>query len=186
MDIFIANGHIYPNVETLHRESHFREEKNLYYNLGNGTFADITEKSGPATREKTVGRGLAYGDLLNDGSLDIVINNLNSTPNLLINRGKKGNWITLKLVGTASNRDAIGARVEKLRQGLWIRRRKCEAAAAICHRVICAFILDWAACKQWMPSRCAGPTAAKRPLRQKPLTKSLNSKRGRVVDAVFA
>ena len=112
LDIFIANGHIYPNVETLHRESHFREEKNLYYNLGNGTFVDITEKSGPATREKTVGRGLAYGDFLNDGSLDIVINNLNSTPNLLINRGKKGNWITLKLVGTASNRDAIGARVE--------------------------------------------------------------------------
>jgi hypothetical protein len=55
---------------------------------------------------------LAYGDLLNDGSLDIVINNLNSTPNLLVNRGQKGNSITVKLVGTTSNRDAIGARVE--------------------------------------------------------------------------
>jgi len=111
LDIFIANGHIYPNVDALHRESRYREEKTLYYNLGNGTFADITEQSGPGTREKTVARGLAYGDLLNDGSVDIVINNLNSTPNLLVNRGKKGNWITLKLVGTTSNRDAIGARV---------------------------------------------------------------------------
>ncbi len=112
LDIFIANGHIYPNVDALHRESHFREERTLYYNLGNGTFADITEQSGPGTREKTVGRGIAYGDLLNDGSLEIVINNLNSTPNLLVNRGKKGNWITVKLMGTISNRDAIGARVE--------------------------------------------------------------------------
>jgi len=111
LDIFIANGHIYPNVEALHRESHYREEKNLYYNLGNGTFADITEQSGPGTMEKTVARGLAYGDLLNDGSVELVINNLNSTPNLLVNRGKKGNWITVKLVGTSSNRDAIGARV---------------------------------------------------------------------------
>jgi len=112
LDIFIANGHIYPNVDALHRESHYREEKTLYYNLGNGTFADITEQSGQGTAERTVARGLAYGDLLNDGSLEIVINNLNSTPNLLVNRGKKGNWITVKLVGTTSNRDAIGARVE--------------------------------------------------------------------------
>ncbi|MGC2401575.1 MAG: VCBS repeat-containing protein, partial [Acidobacteriaceae bacterium] len=82
LDIFMANGHIYPNVDALHRESHYREEKTLYYNLGNGKFADITEQSGPGIREKTVGRGLAYGDLLNDGSLDIVINNLNSAPNL--------------------------------------------------------------------------------------------------------
>ncbi len=50
--------------------------------------------------------------MLNDGSLDIVINNLDSRPNLLVNRGKKGNWITIKLVGTTSNRDAIGARVD--------------------------------------------------------------------------
>jgi enediyne biosynthesis protein E4 len=112
LDIFMANGHIYPNVDTLRRESHYRQERNLYYNLGNGKFADITEQSGPGTREKNIGRGLAYGDLLNNGSLDIVINNLDSTPNLLVNRGAKGNWITVKLVGTSSNRDAIGARVE--------------------------------------------------------------------------
>jgi hypothetical protein len=112
LDIFIANGHIYPNVDALHRESHYREEKTLYYNLGDGTFADITDQSGPGTKLRSVARGMAYGDLLNDGSVDIVINNLNSTPNLLVNRGKKGNWITVKLIGTTSNRDAVGSRVE--------------------------------------------------------------------------
>ena len=112
LDIFIANGHIYPNVDALHRESHYREEKTLYYNFGDGTFADITDQSGPGTKVRSVARGMAYGDLLNDGSVDIVINNLNSTPNLLVNRGKKGNWIAVKLIGTTSNRDAVGARVE--------------------------------------------------------------------------
>jgi len=61
--------------------------------------------------ERNVTRGIAYGDLLNDGSLAIVINNLDSTPGLLVNRGKRGNWLTVKLVGTVSNRDAIGAQV---------------------------------------------------------------------------
>ena len=87
------------------------KEKNLYYNLGDGTFADITEQSGPGTKQRSVARGMAYGDLLNNGSLEMVINNLDSTPNLLVNRGKKGNWLTVKLIGTTSNRDAIGARV---------------------------------------------------------------------------
>jgi hypothetical protein len=112
LDIFIANGHIYPNIDDLHRESHYREEKNLYYNLGDGTFADITEQSGSGTIQRSLARGMAYGDLLNDGSLEIVINNLDSAPNLLVNRGKKGNWLTIRLVGTVSNRDSIGAKVQ--------------------------------------------------------------------------
>lgn len=109
LDIFMVNGHVYPNVDGLQRESRYQEEKNLYYNIGNGTFADITQQSGPGTVARSVARGMAYGDLANDGSLEIVINNLDSGPNLLVNRGPKGNWLTLKLLGTASNRDAIGA-----------------------------------------------------------------------------
>jgi hypothetical protein len=111
LDIFMANGHVYPNVDSLRRESQFEEIKNLYYNLGNGKFADISEHSGPATLTRSVSRGLAYGDLANDGSIDMVVNNLGSHPNLLVNRAAKGNWLTLKLVGNTSNRDAIGARV---------------------------------------------------------------------------
>lgn len=110
-DIFIANGHVYPNIDQLKRGSRFREEKNLYYNLRDGTFADITEESGPGTLLPTPARGLAYGDLDNSGALEIVLNNLGSRPNLFRNRGKQGNWISFKLIGTRSNRDAIGARV---------------------------------------------------------------------------
>ena len=110
-DIFIANGHVYPNIDRLQRGSRFREEKNLYYNLKDGTFADLTEHSGPGTLLRASARGLAYGDLANNGSLQIVVNNLDARPNLFINRGTKGNWISFKLVGTRSNRDAIGARL---------------------------------------------------------------------------
>jgi enediyne biosynthesis protein E4 len=110
-DIFVANGHVYPNIDQLKGGSHFRQEKNIYYNLRDGTFADITEQSGPGTRLRTAARGLAYGDLDNTGSLDIVVNNLDSPASLFQNQGKKANWIAFKLVGTRSNRDAIGARV---------------------------------------------------------------------------
>jgi hypothetical protein len=110
-DIFMANGHVYPNIDRLQRGSRFREEKNFYYNLRNGTFADLTEHSGSGTLLRTSARGLAYGDLDNSGSLEIVINNLDSRPNLLWNRSAKGNWISFRLVGTRSNRDAVGALV---------------------------------------------------------------------------
>jgi len=107
----MANGHVYPNVDQLRRGSRFREEKNVYYNLRDGTFADMTEHSGPGTLVRTPARGLAYGDLDNSGSLALVVNNLDSHPNLLVNRGKKQNWVSFQLVGTHSNRDAIGAQV---------------------------------------------------------------------------
>lgn len=130
LDIFMVNGHVYPNVDSLNRESHYREEKNLYYNLGNGTFADISDQSGPGTKERSVARGMAYGDLLNDGSLEIVINNLDSKPNLLVNRGKKGHWLTVRLVGVVSNRDAIGAQV-KVRAGALV--QTAEVRSGCCY-----------------------------------------------------
>ena len=111
-DIFIVNGHVYPNVDSLQRASRYQEEKNLYYNLGNGAFADITDRSGPATKQQSAARGLAYGDLVNDGSLEMVVNNRDSRPNLLVNRGPKGHWPTVKLHGIRSNRDGIGAQVK--------------------------------------------------------------------------
>jgi len=117
-DIFIANGHVYPNIDQLKRGSRFNEEKNFYYNLEDGTFADMTEQSGPGTLLRTSSRGLAYGDLDNSGALEIVVNNLDSRASLFRNRGKKANWISFKLVGTRSNRDAIGARVKIKAGGL--------------------------------------------------------------------
>ncbi len=111
-DILSVNGHVYPEVDSEHLGSNYREPRLLYRNLGNGKFADITKASGPGITEPASSRGLATADLWNDGRTEAVINNVSSLPMLLVNRAPDANhWVGLKLVGTVSNRDAIGARV---------------------------------------------------------------------------
>jgi hypothetical protein len=111
-DLLVANGHVYPEVDSARLGSFFREPRFLYYNLGNGKFRDISKISGPAFADPRSGRGLATADLFNDGRLEAVINNLSDTPMLLVNLARNQNhWLGLHLIGTASNRSAIGARV---------------------------------------------------------------------------
>jgi len=110
-DILIVNGHIYPSINKLRLNSTYRQEKNVYWNLGNGAFADISAQSGPAIMAKHSARGAAFGDLNNDGALEVVVNNMDEVPSLLVNRARKQNWLLVSLRGTKSNRDAIGARV---------------------------------------------------------------------------
>jgi hypothetical protein len=112
LDLVMANGHVYPTVDRLRRESKFKEPKHLYWNLHDGTFADVSNKAGLGITTPASGRGLAYGDLDNGGSVDIVINNLDASPSLLVNKARTaGNWILIKTVGSKSNSDAIGAMV---------------------------------------------------------------------------
>jgi enediyne biosynthesis protein E4 len=111
-DLFIANGHVYSQIA--HRNLHlkYKEPKVLYRNLGNGTFQDISGTAGTAIRAENVARGCAFGDFDNDGNLDVLVNNLDGPPSLFRNQGgTKNNWISIKCVGTRSNRSAIGARV---------------------------------------------------------------------------
>jgi hypothetical protein len=90
----------------------FKEPRFLYWNQGNGKFKDVSKSSGPGLTEPLSGRGLAIGDLWNDGRLEAVVNNLSEMPLLLVNEAaNKNHWLGLRLVGTVSNRDAIGARV---------------------------------------------------------------------------
>jgi hypothetical protein len=111
-DILLTNGHVYPEVSESSAESGYRQRKVLYRNLGNGKFADVSEEAGPGIVEQVSGRGCAVGDLDNDGNLDIVVNCVNDVPQLLrCENPVKTNWIKLKLIGSASNRSAIGARV---------------------------------------------------------------------------
>ncbi len=111
-DIFIANGHVYPEVEKLSSEEGYRQRKILYRNLGNGHFADATSSGGPGVMERHAGRGCAFGDFDNDGDLDVVINNVNEPPTLLrLDLQGGGNWIKFKLRGVKSNRSAIGAQL---------------------------------------------------------------------------
>jgi len=110
-DIFIANGHVYPEVDEKGFRTSFREKKLLYWNRGNGRFLDISSNAGAGISTPLNSHGVAAADFDNDGAVEILVNNSHDPPSLLKNLGEHGNWILLKLIGTRSNRDAIGARV---------------------------------------------------------------------------
>ena len=111
-DLLVVNGHVYPEVDSAKLGSLYREPRFLYYNLSNGKFRDLSKTSGPGLADPRSSRGLAIGDLLNDGRLEAVINNLSDRPMLLVNLAKNQNhWLGVHLTGTSSNRDGIGSRV---------------------------------------------------------------------------
>ena len=124
-DIFIANGHVCPELESHgHPESPYRQQSALYHNLCNGTFQEVTSIAGPGLQLRRSGRGAAFLDYDNDGAIDIAVNNQNDPPTLLHNGGVRSNhWVTIRTVGTRSNRDGIGARVSVTAGG---RRRIAE------------------------------------------------------------
>ncbi|PYT58121.1 MAG: hypothetical protein DMG35_18710 [Acidobacteria bacterium] len=112
LDLFVANGHIYPQIDQYALGSKFLERKQLFHNQGDGHFRDVTDEIGGGVLIEKSSRGVAFGDCDNDGDMDILIVNLNDRPTLLRNDGgNRKHWVTLRLVGTKSNRDAIGARV---------------------------------------------------------------------------
>ena len=117
-DIFIANGHVYSQIADRKLHISYRQPKLLYRNLGNGRFEDVSAKAGTAITAENVGRGCAFGDFDNDGDVDILINNLDGPPTLLRNDGaNQNNWLSIKCVGTRSNRSAIGTRVKVTASG---------------------------------------------------------------------
>src|SRR6202140_1853185 len=111
-DLILANGHVYPEVDKFHLGSGYLEPRILYHNNGNGTFTDVSATAGSGINAVSSARGLAVGDLWNDGRLSVLINNLSAKPSLLVNTAHSGNhWVTFKTVGTRSNRDGIGAKI---------------------------------------------------------------------------
>ena len=120
-DLLLVNGHVYPEVDSQHLGSSFQEPRILYHNNGNGTFTDISSDAGPGITTPASSRGLAIGDLWNDGRQSAVISNMNAPPSLLVNDVRNSNhWIALNLIGASyaaasqrfrTSRDAIGARV---------------------------------------------------------------------------
>jgi hypothetical protein len=132
-DLILVNGHVYPEVDTQHLGSNFQEPRILYHNNGNGTFADISASAGPGITNASSSRGLAIGDLWNDGKLSAVVSNMNAAPSLLVNQVRTPNhWVAFHLTGAyapksnaensttqpaqsqtlRSTRDAIGARIK--------------------------------------------------------------------------
>jgi len=111
-DVLLVNGHVYPEVDRQHLGSDYQEPRILYHNKGNGTFEDISANAGPGITAAKSGRGLAVGDLWNDGRMSAVVSNMNAPVSLLVNHIKSGNhWIGIKTIGTKSNRDGIGAKI---------------------------------------------------------------------------
>jgi hypothetical protein len=118
-DIFIVNGHVYPQVDSLGAGAKYRERKIVLRNDGNGSFHDVSEQAGPAIMVTEPSRGAAFGDLDNDGKIDIVVENIDGRPMILHNVSpEKNHWVTLHLKGKRSNRLAIGTRVKIRARGM--------------------------------------------------------------------
>ncbi len=108
LDLMVVAGHVYPQIG-----ADYGQPSRLQFNQGDGTFCDASDQAGPSLLERRVSRGLAIGDLFNDGNLDVVIEDLDGSPMLLRNSGVSGrHWVSFELAGTKSNRLAIGARVK--------------------------------------------------------------------------
>lgn len=111
-DLILVNGHVYPEVDKFHLGSNYQEPRLLYHNNSDGTFSDISDSSGSGLTTPSSSRGLAVGDLWNDGRLSAVVSNMNARPSLLENQIRyPSHWIAFKTRGTTSNRDGIGARI---------------------------------------------------------------------------
>jgi enediyne biosynthesis protein E4 len=111
-DILLVNGHVYPQVDTVAFGPRYREPMVLLENQRNGTFKDISKNAGPAIQVPRVSRGMAIGDLFNDGKVEAVVENLVGPPTILRPQGGANHhWIGFQLEGTKSNRLALNARV---------------------------------------------------------------------------
>jgi enediyne biosynthesis protein E4 len=116
LDILMSNGHVYPEVDGTNVDAPYAQHKYLYRNLRNGQFEEVTGQAGPGITTAAPARGTAFGDYDNDGDIDVVVNCVNSFPQLLRcdstpDAGPARNWIKIRTVGTRSNRTGIGSRI---------------------------------------------------------------------------
>ena len=117
-DLIAVNGHVYPQVDNLPTGARYREPSVLQLNQKDGSFCDASDQAGKALTVPRVSRGVAVGDLFNDGALDVVIGELDGSPLVLRNHGIQGrHWVSFELNGTKSNRLALNARVKIVANG---------------------------------------------------------------------
>jgi hypothetical protein len=111
-DLFSANSHVSENAD-VNPQQQYRQPNGVFQNLRNATFQDVSAEAGPAVRLRAAHRGTAFGDLNNDGKVDVVVSAIGSPAELLYNTSTGGNhWIAIETVGTKSNRDGIGTRIK--------------------------------------------------------------------------
>ena len=146
LDLFLVNGHVYPEVERLKTEAGYKQRKVVYRNLRNGRFEDVTERLGRAGDDATAGRGAAFADLDNDGDIDVVGQQRARRARSVSARHRRAgaHWIDAE----AGRHDVEPQRHRRARPHRRRRRRrrcrKCGAAAATTRRTICASTSAWA------------------------------------------
>jgi hypothetical protein len=111
LDLYVADGHIEDAIERVQPRVRYAEPPHLFHNQGNGKFAETTQSAGTAFATPRVARGAAYGDINNDGALDLLISTNGGPAVLFRNTGATNHSLRIKLVGTKSNRDGIGSTV---------------------------------------------------------------------------
>ena len=111
LDLFAANGHVFPEVDDAPTGTSYRQQNQVFRNDGGGGFADVSAAAGPGLRVEKVSRGASFGDYDDDGDVDVLVVNLNDTPTLLRNDREEGNCLVVEVAGTKSNRDGAGAEV---------------------------------------------------------------------------
>jgi len=112
LDLFFANGHLHDNIEALEEVGRYRQRNQVFRNMGNGTYMEISNACGPGLLIEKSSRGAVFGDYDNDGDIDLLVTHIGDTADVLRNDTAHTNhWIGITLVGTKSNRDGIGARV---------------------------------------------------------------------------
>ena len=111
-DVFYVNGHTAPFLQNAGRTEKYFEPPSFYLNLRNGKFRNAREEAGPDMQVPMCSRGAAFGDIDNDGDIDVVVANLNGAPKILRNdRRSEGHWAMFRTVGRKSNRDGLGVRL---------------------------------------------------------------------------
>jgi hypothetical protein len=127
LDLLTVNGAVTQNLDAAARREPFslQQRKQVFRNLRNGRFEEVTERAGPALGIAEVSRGAAFGDIDNDGDIDVVVGNASGPLRLLLNNvGQRSHWVGLRLVGSDGKRDMLGARVAVVRSdGLTVWRR---------------------------------------------------------------
>jgi hypothetical protein len=118
IDLFIANGHVYPEIEQASPGTRYKQVNSVFHNDSHGKFVEVSKETGVADQIPHAARGVAFADFDNDGFIDVLVANNGEAPSLLHNGGNANHFINFKLVGTKSNRDAMGSRVHIVSGGI--------------------------------------------------------------------